>query len=221
MLTANDEVPAIINRIGPVVMLSAVDLSGAAGSSLRRMVGMMMVDTNMVHPQTFAIVFGMILEAARSCAATLVTTDRIRLAALEETPVSLPAIEVVNAIVRLTLASESRIIAAMTFVSRDQAEAIAAQMDDAFSQTEEVAADNHDAGTYMALLSLHGDVTQTLAQRGRLLPRIINYSYAMVMPSLRMAQLAYADPTRSAELIAENAVVHPAFMPMQGKMLAV
>ena len=41
------------------------------------------------------------------------------------------------------------------------------------------------------------------------------------MPSLRMAQRAYADPSRHEELIAENHVVHPAFMPREGIMLAV
>jgi prophage DNA circulation protein len=36
-----------------------------------------------------------------------------------------------------------------------------------------------------------------------------------------MAQRAYADPTRHEELISENHVVHPAFMPREGIMLAV
>jgi prophage DNA circulation protein len=60
-----------------------------------------------------------------------------------------------------------------------------------------------------------------LATRARELPRLISYDYATVMPALRMAQRAYGDPTRFAELIAENGIVHPAFMPASGKMLAV
>jgi prophage DNA circulation protein len=40
------------------------------------------------------------------------------------------------------------------------------------------------------------------------------------MPALRMAQLAYANPKTYQELINENQVVHPAFMPTEGKMLA-
>jgi prophage DNA circulation protein len=50
---------------------------------------------------------------------------------------------------------------------------------------------------------------------------VITYGFTQVMPALRMAQRAYADPKRYAELIAENNVVHPAFMPRDGKMLAV
>ena len=127
----------------------------------------------------------------------------------------------VLAIVRLTLAAEARIIAAMTFRSRDDVDALAKVVNEAFSQTELVAADDLNADVYMALLRLHGDITQHLADSGRVLPRVISYKYQMVMPSLRMAQLAYADPTRSSDLEYENAVVHPAFMPLSGRMLAV
>jgi prophage DNA circulation protein len=64
-------------------------------------------------------------------------------------------------------------------------------------------------------------VVKHLVERGRQLPRVITYNYQQVMPSLRMAQRAYADPLRHVELINENHVVHPAFMPRDGKMLAV
>ena len=84
-----------------------------------------------------------------------------------------------------------------------------------------IASDDLDAATYMALISLHADVVKHLADRGRQLPRVIQYQYQAVMPALRMAQLAYADPSRYLELIAENSVIHPAFMPLTGKMLAV
>jgi prophage DNA circulation protein len=147
--------------------------------------------------------------------------DRVRKAALTETPISLPAVQTVLTIVRLTLACESRIIAYMTFRSRDEVDQLAAVVRDAFSQPSEVAADDLDAGTYMAIIKLHGDVTRHLAERGRQLPRVITYSYQMTMPALRMAQRAYADPARYTDLINENDVVHPAFMPRDGKMLAV
>ena len=215
------EVLGIIQRIGPVVLSSAVDLSGTVGTSLRRAVGMMVADRDLTDPQSFCFAFNVCVDLARHCNATLVTMDRVRKAALAETPVTLPGIGVVMNIVRLTLATEARIVAYMTFASRDDADQVAAQMNDAFSDTEEAAADDLDAGTYMALLRLHGDVTQLLADRGRQLPRVIAYNYRAVMPSLRMAQRAYADPSRHQELIDENGVVHPAFMPSSGIMLAV
>jgi prophage DNA circulation protein len=216
-----EEAMHIISRIGPVVMSAAVDMTSDSGTALRRMVGMMVVDYNMLHRATFGTVFAMILDLTRQCAATLVTTDRIRKAALAETPAGLPATQTVLAIVRLTLASEAQVLAGMAFRSRDEVDAIATAMNDAFSATEERASDDLDAHTYIALMSLHGDVTKHLADQGRVLPRVISYQYQMVMPSLRMAQYVYADPSRSDELIAENNVVHPAFMPRTGKMLAV
>jgi prophage DNA circulation protein len=94
-------------------------------------------------------------------------------------------------------------------------------MNDAFNQTVEIAADDMDAGTYQVLIHLQGDVIQHLVDRGRLLPQIIDYSYPIVMPVLRMAQRAYADPSRYQELINENKIVHPGFMPQSGKMLAI
>jgi prophage DNA circulation protein len=216
-----DEVLAIVRRIGPVVLSSAVSLPAELGTSLRQLVGMMMVDKNMVHLTTYGFALSLCLDLARHCGATLVTMDRVRKAALAETPKSLPAILTVLSTARLTLATQARIIAAMVFRSRDEVDAIATAVNTAFSQTEEIAADDHDAATYMALLRLHGDVVQHLAVRGRLLPRIINYDVDSVMPALRMAQRAYTDPSRYQELINENAVVHPAFMPRTGRMLAV
>jgi prophage DNA circulation protein len=175
----------------------------------------------MTDPVVFAFAFTLALDLARHCSATLVTMDRVRKAALAEKPVSLPAVLTVLDMVRLTLATEARIIAYMIFRSREDVEAVAVAINAAFSQTSEVAADDLDAGTYMAIIRLHGDVTRHLAERGRQLPRIITYDYQTVLPALRMAQTAYTNPSRYQELIAENSVVHPLFCPPQGKMLAV
>ena len=216
-----NETLKIVQRIGPVVLSTTINPHTAIAAALRRMIGMMVVDKNMINMPTFAVVFGACLDLAMKCGATLVTMDRVRKAALKETPVSLPAVQTVLAIVRIALAFDARIIAAMVFRLRDEIEAIATAVNAAFSQTSEIAADDLDAATYNAIISLHGAVTQHLAVRGRRLPRVINYSYPMVMPALRMAQRAYADPSRYRELIDENGVVHPLFMPREGQMLAV
>jgi prophage DNA circulation protein len=217
-----DEVLEIVQNIAPVVLSAAVNptLSGV-GTSLRRAVGMMTIDRNMTDLQVFTYAFGVCLDLARQCNATLVTMDRVRKAALAMSPLKLPGIQTMLTIVRLTLATESRIIAYMRFRSREEVDAIAKAMNEAFNQTNEIAADDHEQGTYMALIQLHGAVVQHLVARGRLLPRIIPYRYQLVMPALRMAQQAYREASRYQELVRENQVVHPAFMPMQGKMLAV
>jgi prophage DNA circulation protein len=216
-----NEVLAIVRRMCPVVLSAAVSPYGDIGTALRRMVGMMAADYNMINMPTFATAFGLSLDLARRSKATLVTMDRVRKAALKETPVTLPAVQTVLAIVRLTLAAEARIIAYSTFRSREDVEATGVAINAAFNQTSEIAADDLDAGTYMALIRLHGDVVMHLADRGRLLPRVVAYNYQTVMPALRMSQRAYGNGSRYQELIDENKVVHPAFMPRDGSMLAV
>jgi prophage DNA circulation protein len=215
-----NEVLAIVRRMGPVILSAATDLTGNVGSNLRRAVGMLIVDKNMIHMPTFAFSFAVCLDLARLSKATLATIDRVRKAALAETPKSLPAVLTVDAIVRLTLATEARIIGETEFRSRQQVEAIATATNEAFSQAAEVAADNLDQGTYMALIEMHGAVVNYLSNRGRQLPRVISYNYQMIMPALRMAQRAYSEPSRYQELVEENHVVHPAFMPVEGKMLS-
>ena len=214
------EVLAIVQRIGPVVMSAAVDLTTKIGSSLRHCVQMMLNDSNMVDLGTFQLAFGICVDLARNCGATLATMDRVRKAALAETPLGQPAIDTVNAIIRLALCQDARIIGTMSFRSRNEVEDIANAIGLAFSQAEEVASDDLDAGTYMGLINLHGATTAYLADAGRKLPRVVTYTASIPVPSLRMAQRAYGDPSRSDELIAENGVVHPAFMPLSGKMLA-
>jgi prophage DNA circulation protein len=216
----SDEVIGIIKRIGPVVLSAAVNSVGSIGAALRRAVGLMISDASMTHLPTFVFAFGVCLDLARHSEATLVGIDRIRKAALAETPASLPAVLYVNSIVGMALATEARIVAFMQFRSREEVEDIATAMNAAFSQSAETAADELDQGTYLELISLHGSVVKLLADRGRLLPRIIHYDYQMVMPALRMAQRAYQNPARYQELIDENHIVHPAFMPSVGKMLA-
>jgi Arc/MetJ family transcription regulator len=53
MIDADDEVLGIVRRIGPVVLSSAVQPSGAVGSALRRAVGMMIADRNMTDHDVF------------------------------------------------------------------------------------------------------------------------------------------------------------------------
>ena len=220
MIVDVDESLAIIRRICPVILSTVASPPQGAITSLRQCVGLMMVDQNMAHPATFGFAMATALDLARHSGATLVTMDRVRKAASTEAPSSLQAILVKLIIIRLTLATEARIIAFMKFRSRGQVEEIAEAVGRVFSEAIEVAADDEEAGPYMAMIQLHGDVIKHLADIGRQLPRVINYKYAMVMPSLRMAQRAYGDPLRGDELIAENNVVHPAFMPREGKMLA-
>ncbi|KYK43436.1 hypothetical protein A1D31_18635 [Bradyrhizobium liaoningense] len=221
--TEADECIAIVARIGPVI-LSTVPASrkGPDASQLRHAVGAMMARAGeLLASHGFSEAMRSCLDQARLAGATLTSMGEVRLAALEEKPVSLPATLTVLCIIRLCLAQEARIVGEMVFTSRDDASNTATEITAAFSDAAEVASDNLDAGSYMAIINLQATVIKRLVDVGRSLPRVITYSYAGVMPALTMAQRAYSDADRAQELIDENKVVHPAFMPMTGRMLAV
>lgn len=221
--TEADECIAIVARIGPVV-LSTVPASrkGPDASELRHAVGAMMARAGeLLASHGFSEAMRSCLDQARLAGASLPSMGEVRLAALNESPASLPATLTVLCIVRLCLAQEARIVGEMVFASRDDASNTATEITAAFSNAAEVASDDLDAGSYMAIINLQATVIKRLVDVGRSLPRVITYSYAVVMPALTMAQRAYADADRAQELIDENKVVHPAFMPMTGRMLAV
>lgn len=213
---------AIIRRIMPVVLSTIpADASTLAASALRRMVGMVEADQNMLHINTFAGAFGMCVDVARVAGATLTSMGRVRKAALAEAPVSPSEVLVVQTIVRLTLAQEARIIAAMSFKSRNEVDAISVEINAAFYEAEEAASDDLEAATYIEIVGLHASVTKHLADRGRILPRVVTASFASTMPALAIAQQLYGSGSRVQEIVAENDIVHPAFCPTSLKVLAV
>lgn len=221
--TEQKAVFGIIERIAPVVLstVPTAASSSAAAAMLRQAVGAMVADSNMAHINTFSVVFSICVDIARLAGATLLTMDRVRKAALDEDPQSLPETQTVLAIIRATLAQEARIISRMTFKSRRDVDDIAAMMNVAFQQAEEVASDDLDAGMYVKILSLHSAVVKHLADIGRVLPRIVNKEFATTLPALSVVQRVYGKADRVKEIVDENYIVHPAFCPMQLRMLAV
>lgn len=150
--------------------------------------------------------------------------DRLRRQLIAEKPVFLPGILVALMSIHLTLAQMSRIIAATQYVSRLDADVVLGRINAAFEPAEEDAADLYDAGTYQALVALHGALTRDLVDRSMLLPRVIPFDVAGSLPALALAARLYPDDMRkqdrSTELWKENKVVHPAFMPRQGVYLS-
>ena len=214
-----DEITAIIDRMGPVILSTA---PGSTSSEVRRLVGRLLASESAVTDSaSFATEFTACLDEARKAGATWQSMGNVRLAALAEAPVSLSATIMVQAMVRLSLAQEARLITLLSFTSRDDVESVARTIGAAFEQAAEVAADSGQAGVYMAIVSLQSDVTKYLTDQGRLLPRVVQYRFAQSMPALAMSQRAYGTGSRSDELRLENKVVHPAFMPLDGRMLAV
>jgi prophage DNA circulation protein len=94
-------------------------------------------------------------------------------------------------------------------------------MTDAFNEAAEVAADASQAGVYMATITLQARVIKHLSDQDRVLPRVVNYSFQQTMPAPTLSNRVYGTGERYLELAKENKVIHPAFMPLTGRMLAV
>lgn len=159
------------------------------------------------------------LNQARLSGATMAQFKAIRTEAASQGLAGGAATLIAQRIVLLCLAQEARIIAEMTFRSTSDAGKVAEEMHREFDAAAEAASDGKDAAVYVAILSLHASVTKHLADIGRKLPRIIPYRFPASMPSLAMSQRVYQNGERSDELIAENSVRHPLFMPASGRML--
>jgi prophage DNA circulation protein len=164
--------------------------------------------------------FSNCFEQARLAGATFAAIEAVRGLAEAQTPVSLAAITVKNFAVRLALAEQAQILAATTFVSRQDIDNYFDQINVSFDTAITVAADALDNVAYVALTALFAAVSNDLANRARPLPRMVTYTFPTRMPSLWMAQRLYYDPSRNDELIAENKPVHPLFMGSTGVALS-
>jgi prophage DNA circulation protein len=112
------------------------------------------------------------------------------------------------------------IISSMQFTSRQDVDAKKAEMNVAFEDAIEIAADEMAQMTYQRLVSLHAAVTFYLIETARPLPRMVRYRFFSILPSLAVAHKLYYDSSRADQLRVENKVVHPAFMRLIGRALS-
>jgi prophage DNA circulation protein len=139
---------------------------------------------------------------------------------LSETPRTLGAKMVTNQIINLCLAEEALAIANMTFVSREDVDALKLLINGAFQGAEEIAADDMDQMVYRGLVALHASIIYHLTTVEHPLPKMLSFQFAKVMPSLTMANRLYGDGGRADQLRDENKIIHPAFMPATGRALS-
>jgi hypothetical protein len=159
-------------------------------------------------------------DQAQAAGITWQQIEVVRAQVDTETPVSLGAVLIQNACVRLCLAAECLIISQLTFVSRNQVDLIKTALFQPFQDAEEVAADEMDQATFQSLISLHGAVTNHLVQTALPLPRMLSYQFFTPLSTLVMAYKLYSDASRCDEIRAENQIVHPAFCPLLGEALS-
>jgi hypothetical protein len=135
-------------------------------------------------------------------------------------PRSSGAIIVQDSLVELCLMAAAQVIAAMMFKSREQVEQVKTAINTVFVEIAEELADQMDAMTYRAVITLHAAVTAHLVETVRPLPKMIRYRFAVPNPTVLIAHKLYADASRADEMRDENNIVHPAFAPRTGRALA-
>lgn len=111
----------------------------------------------------------------------------------------------------------AQLYAATNFASADAADAARDQIT-GLIDTQLLAAT--DDMLVQAWTGLYAATATDLTTRGKSLPDLISFATVQPMPSLWLANRLYRDAGRAPELVAENAVIHPAFMPTNLEALA-
>jgi prophage DNA circulation protein len=202
-------------------LLVQVPSQGTTGANLRtaanavRVNAAVLLGTDAIGPPLENI-----FRLAQAAGATLPAMEQVRAVAAGFTPITPGATLVRDSLVQYTLATEGVVLAGMTFVSRDDVEAVRPEINSEFADAEELAADSNDSVTYQTLVALHAAMSYFLTQTAQPLPRMLNFAFAAPLPTLVAAYKLYADASRADELLDQNKVVHPAFMLPTGRALS-
>jgi prophage DNA circulation protein len=101
----------------------------------------------------------------------------------------------------------------MTFTARPDGVTARGEVSERFENELYDTTGAANAPLYLALDNLRFGVVNWLTTTINNLAPLITVESAVIRPSLDLAWILYADPTRSDELVARNSVPHPSFMP--------
>jgi hypothetical protein len=214
------EAAGIVERM-MVALLLSVPAVGAMGVEARTAI-------NDVRANAYALLFndtiGVPLNnafiTARDNGATIQQIQYVWQVVSAENPITVGGSLMMISGINLCLATISEIIASMTFVSRQDVDALKIAIQPPFQEAVEVAADEMDQMGFQAVVGLYAALINHLVTTARPLPRLIGYQFAKNLPSLVVAHKLYADASRADEIRAENKVIHPAFCPLSGVALS-
>ena len=215
------EALAIWRAVVAAVAAAPIDRTTTEAAELRRACGAAESGgRTAMQEYAFGAMLRATFDAAVAAGAAPEFFSRVRAVAEAASPASPIAATVANLAIRLALASEGAALAATAFTSRGQVEAALARVRDGFEAAIDSAMDERQGQAFAALSALYAAVARDLTERARALPRMVSYDAGVSAPSVTLAHHLYADATRADDLVAENAVVHPLFMPAQGRALA-
>ena len=215
------EAAAVVRLAVDMLARTSNSAQGLTAAGLRLACGDLQTNAEVyIVSNQIAAKLGACFDQARTTGATLDQFNRIRAALLVEPVVSLVATLILNSCICYSLQQMSLVIVAATFTSREDVDAVRIEIGDAFSQAEEVAADEMVLLVYRKLIALHAAVMFHLYETARPLPQMLDFEFAAISPTLVQAYKLYTDASRCDELREENKVIHPAFAPMQGRALS-
>jgi prophage DNA circulation protein len=213
-MTISTEQHELTEIITSICTYIAQMVKGVDGAELRRQIGLVRVNgLQYLADKTFSTNLYNCFVTARKAPITADTVALVRYQIQQLTPTEMIAILVVESAIVYCLTSECLLITQMEFKSRDDVQNMMARMTTAFNAARDQAADRMDSLTYENLTALAGSIINHLNTSSLTLPRIVNFHYQKNWPALRMAHLIYQDTSRWDELVDENQVVHPLFMP--------
>jgi len=210
----------IANLAADLLLATSNDQKGRTGSDLRRACGDMKAHAeNYIVENVIAEKLSNCFELARTTGATLSEFDHLRERLVVEATGSLVGMLIKNGSICFSLQQMSMVIVDTNFTSREDVEEVRNEVNVAFDQAEEVAADEMALTSYRALVSLHAAVTFHLYETARPLPQMLRFQFASPRPTLILSHRLYDTAARADQLREENKIVHPAFAPREGRAL--
>ncbi len=206
----------VVGRIFDGLSVTIPSVAGSSGSDLRRQIGdLRAFAIDKLEDQTFSTELLNCFTAARLAGASRQSFEMLRQKLFAEVFTGPVTASIIYAAIVYCLGAESRLITAIIFKSRDDVDIMMKKMSAAFKTACDTAADEMDPQSYQTISASYAALMQFLSTTARPLPRMMKFELPLPFPALTAAMKMYQDPSRWEEIVGENHVVHPAFLPRQ------
>jgi len=220
--TQAEEAASVLTNLLNLILQSIPSQQTEAGDQLRRLVSILRANAEAaVRGNTLGTDLQAIYLAADAAGAMFLGMDKARKYLMSQVASRSALTQAVfrSALV-MTLAEQAKIISRMRFKTQMEIVNLMFYMRDAFDAAKAMGIGEIDVLVYQTLNAMGGALMNHLGTTELQLPRYVSYSAGAPMPSLYLAQRIYADPRRSDEIEAENDVIHPAFCPINLRVLS-
>jgi prophage DNA circulation protein len=201
----------IVNNL--LATLPSAASNAPSGTSFVTAAGGLLADmATEIAEGTFWSDLANVFELARKAGVTYASMDSIRISASALIPLGNAGHAIQDYGIQLSLVEQAQILAATTFISRDDINSAITAINAAFLGAIDTAANNFDWNSYQALISLRGAISVDLNNREQRLPRIVFYNFPIAQPALWLSQRIYGDGSRAVEIAQENKAANPLFV---------